>query len=50
MYNSLLPLNEKCIFENVHLLVVKMYNGTMKIVNMKFSHLLLRTKKYIRHK
>ena len=38
MYKSLLSLNEKCIFENVHLMVGKMNNGTMKVVNMKFPH------------
>ena len=36
-YKSLLPLNEKCIFENVLLVVVKIKSGTMKVVNMKFS-------------
>ena len=35
-YKSLLPLNEECIFENVPLVVVKMKNGTMKVVNIKF--------------
>ena len=35
-YKNLLPLNEKGIFENVPLVVVKMKNGTMKVVNMKF--------------
>ena len=35
-YKSLLPLNEECNFENVHLVVVKMKSGTMKVVNMKF--------------
>ena len=30
----LLPLNEEDIFENVHLVVVKMKNGSMKMVNM----------------
>ena len=35
-YKSLLPLNEEGIFENVHLVVVKMKNGIMKVVNMKF--------------
>ena len=34
---SLFPLNGECIFENVHLVVVKMKNCTMKVVNMKFS-------------
>ena len=36
-YNSFLPLNEECIFENVSLVVVKMKSGTMKVVNIKFS-------------
>ena len=35
-YKSILPLNEKCIFENIFLVVVKMKSGTMKVVNMKF--------------
>ena len=35
-YKSLLPLNEECIFENISLVVVKMKNGTMKVVNMNF--------------
>ena len=35
-YESLLPLNEKYIFENVPLVVVKMKSGIMKVVNMKF--------------
>ena len=35
-YKSLLPLNKENIFENVHLVVVKMKSGTMKVVNMKF--------------
>ena len=42
MYNSILPLNEEDIFENVHLVVVKINNGAMKMVNMKFS-LVLKT-------
>ncbi|WZY76413.1 hypothetical protein YC2023_022797 [Brassica napus] len=33
-HKSLLPLNEKCVFENVSLVVVKMKSGTMKVVNM----------------
>ena len=36
-YKSILPLDEKCIFEYVHLVVVKMKSVTMKVVNMKFS-------------
>ena len=36
-YKSLLLLSEKCIFENVPLVVVNMKSGTMKVVNMKFS-------------
>ena len=36
-YKSLLPLNDESIFENVHLVVVKMKSVTMKVVNMKFS-------------
>ncbi|WZZ81030.1 hypothetical protein YC2023_101602 [Brassica napus] len=36
-YKSLLSLNEEGTFENVHLVVVKMNNGNMKVVNMKFS-------------
>ena len=36
MYNSLLPLNEEDVFENVYLVVVEMNSGTMKVVNMKF--------------
>ena len=36
MYKSLLLLNEEDIFENVHLVVVKMKSGAMKVVNMKF--------------
>ena len=32
-----MPLNEEVIFENVLLVVVKMKNGTMKVVNIKFS-------------
>ena len=35
-YKSVLLLNERCIFENVHLVVVKMKSGIMKLVNMKF--------------
>ena len=38
-YRSLLPLNEKDIFENVLLVVVKMKNSTMKMVNLKFLRL-----------
>ena len=38
MYKSLLPLNKNNIFENIHLMVVKMNNSTMKMINMKFSH------------
>ena len=34
-YKNLMPLNEECIFKNVHLVVVKMKSGTMKVVNMK---------------
>ena len=30
VYKSLLPLNEKCIFENVPLVVAKMKSGTLK--------------------
>ena len=37
MYKSILLLNEECIFENVILVVVKVNNNTMKMVNMKFS-------------
>ena len=37
VYKSLLPLNEKCIFENVPLMVVKTKNGTLKVVYTKFS-------------
>ena len=36
IYKSILPLNEENIFENVSLVVVKMKNDTMKVVNMKF--------------
>ena len=36
MYKSLLLFNEEDIFENVHLVVVKMKSSTMKVVNMKF--------------
>ena len=36
-YKSLLPLNEKCIFENVPLVVVKIKSGTIKVINMKLS-------------
>ena len=35
-YKSLLSLNEEDIFENVHLVVVKMKSYTMKVANMKF--------------
>ena len=38
-YKSLLLFNEKSISENVSLLVVKMKNGTIKVVNMKFPYL-----------
>ena len=31
-----MPLNEECIFENISLVMVKMNNVTMKMVNMKF--------------
>ena len=40
-YKSLLPLNEENIFESVPLMVVKMKSGTMKVVNIKFSQLLI---------
>lgn len=36
MYKNLLSLNKKCNFENINLVVEKMNNGTMKVVNMKF--------------
>ncbi|WZZ43713.1 hypothetical protein YC2023_039972 [Brassica napus] len=32
-YRSILSLNEECVFENVHLMVVKMKSGTMKVDN-----------------
>ena len=38
MYKSLLPLNKNNIFENIHLMVVKMNNSTMKTINMKSPH------------
>ena len=38
-YKSLLPLNEKNIFENIPLVVVKMKSDIMKVVNMKFPHI-----------
>ena len=55
MYKSLLPLNEKCIFENIHLVVVKMKSGTMEVVSMKFPHhisrkshlIIIKIKRYI---
>ena len=37
VYKSLLSLNEDDIFENILLVVIKMNNGTIKMVNMKFS-------------
>ena len=36
-YKSLLQLNEKYIFESVFLVVVKMKNSTMKVVDIRFS-------------
>ena len=44
-YKSFLSLNEKCIFENVLLLVVKMKSGNLKVINMNFPH-----KMYINYK
>ena len=32
-YKRHLPLNEEDIFENVHLVMVKMRSGSMKVVN-----------------
>ena len=37
-YKSLLPFNEKNNFENVFIVMVKMKSGTMKVINIKFSH------------
>ena len=36
MYKTILLLNEENIFENVTLVVVKMNNSTMKVVNTTF--------------
>ena len=41
-----MPLNEKNIFENVSLEVIKMKSGIMKIVNMKFLQKKSDKKKY----
>ena len=38
VYKNLLPLNEKDIFENVHLVVVNTKSCIMKMVNIKFIH------------
>ena len=37
MYKSLLSFNEEYIFETIYLIVVKMINDTMKVVNMNSS-------------
>ena len=43
-YNSLLPLNEECIFDNVSLVVVNMNNDIKKVVNIKIPfYLYVRT-------
>ena len=34
-----MPLNEEAVFENVHLVVVKIKSGTMKVVNIKFPYI-----------
>ena len=38
MYKSLLPINEEYIFENIPLIMVRIKNSTLKVVNMKFPH------------
>ena len=45
-YKSLLPLNDEGIFENVHLVVVKMKSGAMKVVKIKFPLFTIAHKKY----
>ena len=39
MHESLLPLNEDGIFENVSLVMLKMKSGSIKMVNIKFPHI-----------
>ena len=41
MYKFLLSFNEKDIFENVYLVVVKKKSGIMNVLNIKFLNYLL---------